>query len=207
MDNQEFMTGMLGGACVFGYPADTAREGEISDAWNASTTYGVDAYCIYDNKLWKCKVQNSGQVPSENSYWTNVNLASEINKNASDISTLNSTIDDLEGFLKPVDVTDWFSVPEMQFGTFKAIKSGFTITISGLITVKQRVAFTLKGEHGYKIVSGQGINFQVNYNGWTHDSQVMISPSFSGSYGIILDNAASPYQYINYRIPIFIEKI
>ena len=41
------------------------RTNMISDEWSASVTYGVGAYCIYDNKLWKCKVQNSGKVPSE----------------------------------------------------------------------------------------------------------------------------------------------
>ena len=50
----------------------------ISDAWNASTTYAVGQYCIYNNSLWKCLVQHSGQTPTEGTYWTKVNVANEI---------------------------------------------------------------------------------------------------------------------------------
>ena len=50
----------------------------ISDAWNASTTYAVGKYCIYNNSLWKCLVQNNGQTPTEGTYWTNVSVANEI---------------------------------------------------------------------------------------------------------------------------------
>ena len=57
----------------------------ISDAWNSSTEYTVGQYCIYNNTLWKCKVQNSGQVPSEGTYWTKVSIGSEFN-------TLNSNL-------------------------------------------------------------------------------------------------------------------
>ena len=50
----------------------------ISDAWNASTTYAVGKYCIYNNLLWKCLVQHSGQTPTEGTYWTKVTVANEI---------------------------------------------------------------------------------------------------------------------------------
>lgn len=50
----------------------------ISDAWKASTTYKVGQYCIYNNSLWKCLVQHSGQTPSEGTYWTKVTVANEI---------------------------------------------------------------------------------------------------------------------------------
>ena len=50
----------------------------ISDAWNASTTYAVGQYCIYNNSLWKCLVQHSGQTPTEGTYWTKVTVANEI---------------------------------------------------------------------------------------------------------------------------------
>ena len=54
------------------------EKGIISDAWNASTTYAVGQYCIYNNSLWKCLVQNNGQTPSEGTYWTKVSVANEI---------------------------------------------------------------------------------------------------------------------------------
>ena len=57
---------------------EKANNDIISDAWNASTTYAVGQYCIYNNSLWKCLVQHSGQTPTEGTYWTNVSVANEI---------------------------------------------------------------------------------------------------------------------------------
>ena len=56
----------------------TALSNTISDAWKASTTYAVGQYCIYNNSLWKCLVQNKGQTPKTGTYWTKVNVANEI---------------------------------------------------------------------------------------------------------------------------------
>ena len=56
----------------------TALSNTISDDWNASTTYAVGQYCIYNNSLWKCLVQHSGQTPTEGTYWTKVSVANEI---------------------------------------------------------------------------------------------------------------------------------
>ena len=50
----------------------------ISDAWNASTIYEVGQYCIYNNSLWKCLVQHSGQTPTEGTYWTKTSITSEL---------------------------------------------------------------------------------------------------------------------------------
>ena len=50
----------------------------VSDVWNNTTTYTVGQYCIYNNSLWKCKVQHKGQTPSEGTYWTKVSVANEI---------------------------------------------------------------------------------------------------------------------------------
>lgn len=56
----------------------TALSNTISDAWNSSTTYVVGQYCIYNNSLWKCLVQNKGQTPKTGTYWTKVTVANEI---------------------------------------------------------------------------------------------------------------------------------
>ena len=50
----------------------------ISDAYDELKTYNVGEYCIYNNSLWKCLVQNNGQTPTEGTYWTNVTVANEI---------------------------------------------------------------------------------------------------------------------------------
>ena len=64
----------------------------VSDAWNSSTNYTVGQYCIYNNILWKCLVQNIGQTPSEGTYWTKVTIGSEFNLVKNDIDTLNSNL-------------------------------------------------------------------------------------------------------------------
>lgn len=105
------------------------RTNMISDEWNIATTYTVGSYCIYDNKLWKCKVQNSGQVPSENNHWTNVNLASEINKNASDISALNSNFNNYE--IKILTSTETTSnVGTFSFNYTNELPNGGTLLLA-----------------------------------------------------------------------------
>lgn len=52
----------------------------MSDVWNNSVTYGVNSYCIYNNKLWKCKVQHKNQPPTEGTYWTACTISGEISE-------------------------------------------------------------------------------------------------------------------------------
>lgn len=65
-----------------------------SSAWSSTTTYTVGQYCIYNNSLWKCLVQHSGQTPQEGTYWTKVSLdtlgaeISAINSNLTNISAI-----------------------------------------------------------------------------------------------------------------------
>ena len=78
---------------------EKANNDIISDAWNSSTTYAVGQYCIYNNSLWKCLVQHSGQTPTEGTYWTNVTVANEI------ISVNNSLQASLSSLIKVKTVT------------------------------------------------------------------------------------------------------
>lgn len=64
----------------------------ISDIWNASNTYLVGKYCIYNNSLWKCKVQHTNQVPTEGTYWTKVSVANEISSVNSNLESVNSSL-------------------------------------------------------------------------------------------------------------------
>ena len=50
----------------------------ISDAYDELKTYSAGEYCIYNNLLWKCLVQNNGQTPTEGTHWTNVSVVNEI---------------------------------------------------------------------------------------------------------------------------------
>lgn len=47
----------------------------VADEWNATTTYAVGSYAIYQNTLYKCLLQNSGQNPSTaTSYWQKTSI-------------------------------------------------------------------------------------------------------------------------------------
>src|SRR5574344_100480 len=37
----------------------------ISDAYDELKTYAAGEYCIYNNSLWKCRLQHTGQTPTE----------------------------------------------------------------------------------------------------------------------------------------------
>lgn len=38
--------------------------------YSSSTTYAVNDIVFYNNKVWKCKVSSTGNIPSEGTYWT-----------------------------------------------------------------------------------------------------------------------------------------
>ena len=71
----------------------------ISDAWNSATAYTVGQYCIYNNSLWKCLVQNIGQEPAEGTYWTKVSVANEI-------ASVNSSLGNVSDAMSPKQITD-----------------------------------------------------------------------------------------------------
>ena len=45
-----------------------------SSAWSSTVAYAVGQHCIYNNSLWKCLVQHSGQTPQEGTYWARVSI-------------------------------------------------------------------------------------------------------------------------------------
>ena len=67
-----------------------------SSAWSSTVAYAVGQYCIYNNSLWKCLVQHSGQTPQEGTYWARVSL-----------DTLDSEINALNSNLTKAVTTDW----------------------------------------------------------------------------------------------------
>lgn len=71
-------------------------ESDISDAWNSSVTYGVNSYCIYNNKLWKCKVQHTNQPPTEGTYWTACTISGEISELNSNLGKFEESSDSIK---------------------------------------------------------------------------------------------------------------
>ena len=93
----------------------------LSDAWNASTTYAVGQYCIYNNLLWKCLVQHSGQTPTEGTYWTKVTVANEI-------TSVNNSLDSVSNSLNSYIITRWYShrysIPSGQLANWNPYSDG-----------------------------------------------------------------------------------
>lgn len=101
----------------------------ISDAWNSATAYTVGQYCIYNNTLWKCKVQNSGQVPSEGTYWTKTQIDDEMLAIKNDVSTLNSNLNNYE--VKIITSTETTSnVGTFSFNYTNELPNGGTLLLA-----------------------------------------------------------------------------
>lgn len=79
--------------------ANKADKEIISDVWNASTTYAVGQYCIYNNTLWKCLVQHNGQTPTEGTYWTKVSVGNEI-------ASVNSSLSNVKSKTNKINLND-----------------------------------------------------------------------------------------------------
>lgn len=50
----------------------------ISDLWNASSSYNPGDLVINDNMLWKCLVANTNTEPAEGTYWKQTTIDAEI---------------------------------------------------------------------------------------------------------------------------------
>lgn len=70
----------------------------ISDLWNASSSYNPGDLVINDNMLWKCLVANTNTEPAEGTHWTKTTIDAEI-------SAVNSSLDDLKNEFKVVTST------------------------------------------------------------------------------------------------------
>ena len=104
----------------------------ISDIWNASNTYLVGKYCIYNNSLWKCKVQHTNQTPTEGTYWTKVSVANEISSVNSNLESVNSSLSSLitfQNYIVPVS-----SIPAngTNQGIIDITKSGYIAKIANV---------------------------------------------------------------------------
>lgn len=70
----------------------------ISDEWDEERTYYVGDYCISNNKLYKCKVQNEGQEPVQGDYWEFVSVSGELNEingNLEQIEKIHCNVEDI----------------------------------------------------------------------------------------------------------------
>lgn len=64
----------------------------ISDEWSISKVYSTGDYCIYNNCLYRCKVQNINVTPANTTYWESVLVCDEISRLSGSVNTLNSNL-------------------------------------------------------------------------------------------------------------------
>ena len=110
----------------------TALSNTISDAWNASTTYAVGQYCIYNNSLWKCLVQHNGQTPTEGTYWEEVRLSSVVSDLSNSLS--NKTDIKLIGFTYSDNAIDYYADSSSEYKT-QIFKVGNILIIRLMIKI------------------------------------------------------------------------
>ena len=65
-------------ATVYNAFQDVTSNTSISDAYSSTKTYAVGDYCIYNKSLYNCKVDCTGQVPTNTTYWTKVSVMEEM---------------------------------------------------------------------------------------------------------------------------------
>lgn len=128
-------TWMPSAADVGALPA--AFSGVVSDAWVSNKTYYAGDYCIHNNTLWRCLVQNTGVTPAEGTYWTEVSVADEIKA----LSYANSTF-------------------QTGYGDFQIQKNKNSVSVYGALnnlptvnTVGLGTAATLKPNTHYAIIT------------------------------------------------------
>lgn len=64
----------------------------ISDEWSISKVYQTGDYCIYNNCLYRCKVQNVNVTPANTTYWESVLVCDEISRLSGSVDILNSNL-------------------------------------------------------------------------------------------------------------------
>lgn len=54
------------------------KDAITSDTWDPSKTYTIGQYCIDDNTLWRCLIQNENTKPTEGTYWTRETIGNNL---------------------------------------------------------------------------------------------------------------------------------
>lgn len=54
------------------------KDAITSDTWDSTITYTTGQYCIDDNTLWRCLIQNENTKPTEGTYWTRETIGNNL---------------------------------------------------------------------------------------------------------------------------------
>lgn len=135
----------------------------ISDAYNPTKTYAAGEFCIYNNTLWKSKVNNNtGNTPAEGSYWTATNVGNEFS-----LSTITTTLVSNGAFTAKTPNTIGFAKVGRTVMLTANARGDFEITsdfvVVGTIPVGYRPVNNII--HSYITQTGKVILIELNPNG------------------------------------------
>lgn len=54
------------------------KDATTSDAWDPDITYTTGQYCLDNNTLWRCLIQNENTKPEEGTYWTRETIGNNL---------------------------------------------------------------------------------------------------------------------------------
>lgn len=131
------------------YSNGSSNNEMISDAWDASTTYKIGDYAIYNNSLWKCLVQNSNTPPAEGATWTRTQIADEFGKSediTNQITILSNSIYDLDS-LSVIKVGKIVTASFRLKSKSGSVGQAWTPVLSNLPLSKKYVYKTVCGYH------------------------------------------------------------
>lgn len=145
--------------------ADEAKKtvsGVIAEVWDANKTYTVGSYCIYSNSLWKCLVQNGGQIPTEGTYWTKTNVVSEIKTGSGEGGKggIDYSLEEQDTGLKWIDGKTIYS-KTIDCGVNYAIPQGSVVAVEKIIP--DGIDTPIKARFYVKSSNDSAVN-NVNYS-------------------------------------------
>lgn len=141
--------------------------GLVGDAWSSSKTYTVGDYAIYNNNLYKAKLQNSNVTPTNTTYWTHVSVANEV-------SLLNRDLTNIKFSER--------TSPHIASGYFEAY-SNKTLGMCHLY-----LDFSLNGASNGELITTLPVEFRPNRNKWIYVNGRKGSSDPVSIRGLILEN-------------------
>lgn len=140
--------------------------------YNASTAYVVGDIVKYNNKIWKCKINSTGEAPSEGAFWTQYYLKNSMVSYEDEVTNrmlLYVALQDISTVIDPyhnstgTDVMQWFPLTKIGsigtgfgfYGNWNRLES---YSIGDLV---------IDGSYAYSAIRDNNINYKPSNNpGW-----------------------------------------
>lgn len=167
--------------CIF-------NRGALSTIWSSTAAYTAGQYVAYGNYIYKCiKDASAGTVPTNTTYWTKTDLASEITSLNSNFATLNGSLanDTIYNGSGKVTIKTQISVNQAlsllaivvsQYGDKDStasevllLRTGYSENHLSQVKIEQSgTVFSLiptlsVSSDGYIQIEGQGGNFSIKF--------------------------------------------